>query len=71
MSNFFLFPGMLQSAQRHSAIVLPDTTNGMQELHPVMYLLFKVLSQLIVDDLWNFCTVLIKTQLLCLQGDTA
>ena len=35
-------------------------TNGMQQLHPVMYLLFKVQSQFTVDDLWNFCTVLIK-----------
>ena len=56
----FLFPRMLQSVRRHSAIVLKVTTNGMQELHPVMYLLFEVQSQLIVDDLWNFCTVLIK-----------
>ena len=49
-SKFFLllFPRMLQSVQRHSATVLTFTTNGMQELLPVMYLLFKVQSQLIV-----------------------
>ena len=51
---FLLFPRMLQSVRRHSTIVLTVTTNGMQELHPVMCLSpIKVQSQLIVYDHWN------------------
>ena len=38
---FLLFPRMSQSVWRHSTIVLTVTTNGMQELQPVMYLLLK------------------------------
>ena len=39
-------PRILQSVRGHSAVVLTVTINGMQEIHPVIYLLFK-LSQLI------------------------
>jgi len=39
---FLLSPRMLQSVRRHSAIVLTDTVNGMQEIHPVIYLLLKL-----------------------------
>ena len=38
---FLLSPRMLQSVRRHSAIVLTVTINGMQEIHPVIHLLFK------------------------------
>jgi len=32
---------MLQSVQRYSAIILTVTINGLQEIHPVIHLLFK------------------------------
>ena len=42
LSIFLLCPRMLQSVQRHSAIVLTVTVNGMQQIHPVIYLLLTV-----------------------------
>jgi len=33
---------MLQSVRGHSAVVLRVTVNGMQEIHPVIYLLLKL-----------------------------
>jgi len=42
LTDFFLLsPRMLQSVRRHSAVVLTVTINGMQEIHPVIHLLFK------------------------------
>ena len=41
-SFFLISPRMLQSVRRHSAIVLTVTVNGMQETHPVIYLLLKL-----------------------------
>jgi hypothetical protein len=38
---FFSSQYILQSVRGHSAIVLTVTINGMQEIHPVIYLLFK------------------------------
>jgi len=38
---FSLPPRKLQSDRRHSAILLTVTINGMQEKHPVIYLLLK------------------------------
>jgi len=41
--NFLLLsPKMSQSVRRHSAIVLTVTVNGLKEIHPVIYLLFKL-----------------------------
>ena len=37
LNIFSLFPRMLQSVRRHSTVVLTVTTNGMQKLHTVMY----------------------------------
>jgi hypothetical protein len=39
---FIVSPKLLQSVQRHSAILLKVTNNGMQEIHPVIYILFKL-----------------------------
>ena len=66
LNCFFLFPlyiyiyiyiYILQSVQGHSAIVLTVTINGMQEIHPVIYLIF--LSSVTVDwclapHVWGF-----------------
>jgi hypothetical protein len=41
---------ILQSVREHSAVVLTVTINGMQEIRPVIHLLFYVQSQLI--DVW-------------------
>ena len=39
---FFNLPVSLQSVRGHSAICLTVTINGMQEIHPVIHLLFKL-----------------------------
>ena len=41
-NTFFLSPITLQSVRWHSAFVLTVTVNGLQEIHPVIYLLFKL-----------------------------
>jgi len=40
MEGEFFSPNILQSVRGHSAIVLTVTINGMQQIHPVIYLLF-------------------------------
>jgi hypothetical protein len=42
LNLFFSSKYILQSVRGHSAIVLTATINGMQEIHPVIYLLFKL-----------------------------
>jgi len=42
MTFLLLSPRMLQSVRRHSAVVLTVNTNGMQQLHAVIYLLLKL-----------------------------
>jgi len=37
MQNFFYLPVCLQSARRHSAIILTVTVNRLQQIHPVIY----------------------------------
>jgi len=39
---FKLSPRLLQSVRKHSAIVLPVAVNGMQQIHPVIYLLLEL-----------------------------
>jgi len=39
---FFISPKLLQPVRRYSALVLTVTVNGMLQIHPVIYLLFKL-----------------------------
>jgi len=39
---YILSPKTLQSVRRRSAILLTVTVNGVKEIHPLIYLLFKL-----------------------------
>jgi len=45
---FLLSPRMLQYVRSHLAVVLTFTINGMQQIHPVIYLLLKLIHNLLI-----------------------
>jgi hypothetical protein len=57
---FVLSPRMLQFVRRHSAFVLTFTINGMQEIHPVMCLLFKLNHNWLIMVSGDFAELLVK-----------